>query len=227
MKSLDQETVEHIASLKIELLKEIIEFYGEDLGETPNNIYKYFHISDSIANTLPDWNNHFTDNLTQIFKQRSLTDGNAPNLNLSPGGNMAGAAGRNNNPGNITCTRDHQYYGQEGKDGRWPHFKHVAYGIRAWFSYIERWRQKPSSNTLETLWYIYAPPSENNTQKYIDSLAKACGVSRTAILPPVVSNKQLYWTLGRACFKFECGYVPTDEVMNTAWDMFVQNPTLV
>lgn len=226
MKSLDQETVEKIASLKIELLKEIVEFYGEDLGKVPEDIYDYFHISDSIANTLTNWENNFTDNLTQILKQHN-SSGDAPDLSLAPGGKMAGAAGRNNNPGNITCTRDHQYYGQEGKDGRWPHFKHVVYGIRAWFSYIERWRQKPKTNTLETLWYIYAPPSENDTQKYIDSLAKACGVPRTAILPSVTSNKHLYWTLARACFKFECGYVPTDEVMNNAWDMFLQNPALV
>lgn len=146
----------------------------------------------------------------------------AANINIKPGGKMAGAAGRNNNPGNITCATAHDYYGQIGKNGRWPTFKHVVYGIRCWFSYIER--KRPSHNSIRKLWYMYAPPNENNTAAYVAGLAKATRMSADAPLPPVYSNKALYWTLARACFKFECGYSPPDNIMQTAWDMYLENP---
>ena len=148
----------------------------------------------------------------------------ASNITVSPGGKLAGAAGRNNNPGNITCASARDYYGQVGKDGRWPTFKNIVYGIRCWFSYIER--KRPSHNSIRKLWYMYAPPNENNTQAYVAGLARATGMSADAPLPPVYANKKLYWTLARACFKFECGYSPPDNVMEIAWNMFMENPRL-
>lgn len=143
-------------------------------------------------------------------------------LNLKPGGSMRGVAAHTNNPGNITGSG---YYKQNGKYKRFASFPHVVYGIRAWFSWIERWRKKYP--TLTAMWNYYAPSNENNTTGYIASIAKSIKINPNSPLPPVMSAKNLYWGFARACFKFECSYSPPDDVLAAAWDMFIKNPTLV
>lgn len=161
--------------------------------------------------------------VSEVMKEGGITGG--INLNLSPGGKMAGAARHTNNPGNITGSG---YYGCTGTYGshEFAIFPNVVLGIRAWFSWINRWITKRGKNTLRLLWYIYAPPSENDTKAYIAAICKKTGLGPDTPLPPVHANKNLYWIFARACFKFECSYSPPDNILEEAWKMYMQNPNL-
>lgn len=92
---------------------------------------------------------------------------------------------RNNNPGNLVITSI-PWQGKipvsQNTDGHFEQFTSVAYGIRAMALDIMNDINK-GLNTLQALIYEYAPPHENNTQAYIDSVATQTGISPSAPVP--------------------------------------------
>jgi hypothetical protein len=76
---------------------------------------------------------------------------------------------KNNNPGNIRHGNDWQ--GEtKGSDTAFESFVSVEFGIRAIFKLINNFSSKYKLNTIEEIISRYAPPSENATAKYINSV---------------------------------------------------------
>jgi hypothetical protein len=85
---------------------------------------------------------------------------------------------RNNNPGNLVKTTI-KWKGKiphaNNPDSRFEQFETVALGIRAMAMDVLN-DIKKGKNTLRVLITEYAPPSENDTTAYINSVSKQTGI---------------------------------------------------
>ncbi|HCI6723326.1 TPA: structural protein [Klebsiella variicola subsp. variicola] len=86
---------------------------------------------------------------------------------------------RNNNPGNIRWGDDWQGLVSESQrtDKSFCQFKTPEYGIRAMIIILRNYQRKYGLSTVSGIIKRWAPPNENNTLAYINSVAKATGVS--------------------------------------------------
>lgn len=77
---------------------------------------------------------------------------------------------RNNNPLNIEKGQPWQGLRAEQTDPRFAQFTSLEYGFRAAFRIIKTYLDKrnPRVDTVAAIINRWAPPSENDTQKYID-----------------------------------------------------------
>lgn len=86
---------------------------------------------------------------------------------------------RNNNPGNIRWGDD--WKGLVPKDQRtdksFCQFTTPEYGIRAMIIILRNYQRKYGLDTVSGIIKRWAPPNENNTQAYINSVAQATGVT--------------------------------------------------
>lgn len=85
---------------------------------------------------------------------------------------------RNNNPGNIRWGDDWQGLIPESQrtDKSFCQFKTPEYGIRAMIIILRNYQRKHGLNTVSGIIKRWAPPNENDTQAYINSVARATGV---------------------------------------------------
>ena len=112
---------------------------------------------------------------------------------------------RNNNPGNLRLT-DTTWPGEvTGKDQAFKTFATPEDGIRGIFTSISK-KQARGLNTIEQIINSYAPPSENNTQQYINAVAKQAGLDPTQ--PLDLSNKDLASKIIAAIITHENGKNP-------------------
>lgn len=118
---------------------------------------------------------------------------------------------RNNNPGNLKYFSSNQWKGQIGSDGVFARFINIAYGIRAWGIDIKG-DIKEGTNTIEKLVYEFAPPSENNTQTYIDTVVNYSGIGRKQILVPTTET---LIKLARGMFTVELGLPYAKQITDT------------
>lgn len=112
---------------------------------------------------------------------------------------------RNNNPGNLirtTLTWSGKIPFDKSTDQHFEQFENVYYGLRAMFKDLINDINK-GKNTVKLLITEYAPPKENDTVAYINSVAKTLGVAPTARLTQIDSAFLL--KLGRAILQVELG----------------------
>lgn len=85
---------------------------------------------------------------------------------------------RNNNPGNIRWGADWQGLKKDGKsqDPSFCVFTSPEYGIRALAKLLKNYQRLYGLNTPRKIINRYAPPNENQTQAYIQSVAQQLGV---------------------------------------------------
>ena len=80
---------------------------------------------------------------------------------------------RNNNAGNLRITSDKwQGLSEEQTDKEFFQFVEPVYGIRAMSRVLINYEKKYGIKTLRGIISRYAPSSENNTDSYIDAVAK-------------------------------------------------------
>lgn len=82
---------------------------------------------------------------------------------------------RNRNPLNIRVGND-QWQGAVGDDGAFITFEHATMGIRAAARILKNYRDKYGLITVSDIINRWAPPVENDTQSYIESVAGKVGV---------------------------------------------------
>ena len=84
---------------------------------------------------------------------------------------------RNNNPLNIVRTKD-QWLGLVTKntDKRFCEFENMTYGYRAAAYIIKNYINRHKWNTIRKVIRHWAPPTENNTNAYLDAVCKFMGV---------------------------------------------------
>lgn len=84
---------------------------------------------------------------------------------------------RNNNPLNIRYNDRNDWLGQVGETKGFARFKSVEYGFRAAYKLLLNYRQNYGLITIAQIISRWAPSNENNTQGYIDYVAKRLNFS--------------------------------------------------
>ena len=111
---------------------------------------------------------------------------------------------RNNNPGNIIKSNS-PWKGKVphslNTDSRFEQFEQVEYGLRALMRNARTLVQR-GHNTISKLVTKWAPPVENDTQKYINFVCKSMGVSPTQ---KITLDKDFYIQFAKFVTFKECG----------------------
>ncbi len=86
---------------------------------------------------------------------------------------------RNNNPGNIRWGDNWQGLKKDGKqqDSSFCVFTNAVYGIRALAKVLKNYQRLYGLNTPRKIINRYAPPNENQTLAYINSVAQQLGMT--------------------------------------------------
>ena len=87
---------------------------------------------------------------------------------------------RNNNPGNIRVSKD-QWEGMTGDDGAFVTFDSPESGVRALGKNLLSYGRQ-GYDSIEKIIKRWAPPNENDTQAYINSVVAATGIPATQSL---------------------------------------------
>lgn len=87
---------------------------------------------------------------------------------------------RNNNPLNIRVGNVWQGEVKNPTDGAFEQFISMKWGVRAAFVILRRYIKRYGHNTIRRIVSTWAPANENNTNAYVDFVAK-----RTNINPDV------------------------------------------
>lgn len=112
---------------------------------------------------------------------------------------------RNKNPGNLVLTSiawQGKIPTKQNTDGKFEQFTSMEYGIRAMFKDLVNDINK-GKNTVRKLINEYAPPSENNTKKYIDDVCQSIGVMPDDVIKSI--NQSFLLKLGKAIIRKENG----------------------
>lgn len=112
---------------------------------------------------------------------------------------------RNNNPGNLVYSKVNDWLGKVPKDkntdGTFEQFTDYKYGVRALIILLRNYI-KGDRNTISKIFAEYAPVTENNTQEYINFVAKRTGIKADARL---TATKDIIKALSQAIAKMENG----------------------
>ncbi|WP_241610277.1 structural protein [Rosenbergiella epipactidis] len=121
----------------------------------------------------------------------------------------SGARGiRNNNPGNIRWGDDWQGLvpKSERTDKSFCQFTAPEYGIRAMIIILRNYEKKHGLNTVRKIINRWAPPVENDTEAYVNSVAKQVGVDADKVID--VTDSRVMIPLLEAIITHENGSQP-------------------
>jgi hypothetical protein len=90
---------------------------------------------------------------------------------------------RNRNPGNIDWNPRNKWQGQVGREAtgsppRFAVFESHGYGIRALVSLLTTYQDRHALRTIEGIISRWAPGNENDTEAYIEHVARLTGFDR-------------------------------------------------
>lgn len=114
---------------------------------------------------------------------------------------MATRGIRNNNPGNIRVSKD-QWEGMTGDDGAFVTFDSPESGVRALGKNLLSYGRQ-GYDSIEKIINRWAPPNENDTQAYINSVVAATGIPATQSLD--LSDPDVLASLSEAIGYHETG----------------------
>lgn len=115
---------------------------------------------------------------------------------------------RNNNPGNIRWGQNWQGLKENGKeqDSSFCVFKSPEYGIRALAKLLQNYQRIHGLNTPRKIISRYAPPNENQTQAYIQSVATQLGIQPDSAVDLTHDGTLIVFI--KAIIRFENGIQP-------------------
>ena len=122
---------------------------------------------------------------------------------------------RNNNPGNIRHGANWQGLNPKGRDidSAFCVFTAPIYGIRALAKVLIH-----GLNTVRTIVSRYAPPNENQTAAYIQSVAKQLGVYPDTVID--IEERGVLTVFIKAIIRMENGIQPySDETIQQGIDL--------
>lgn len=126
---------------------------------------------------------------------------------------------RNRNPGNIRHSSS-RFKGEVEKssDKEFKQFRGEAWGYRAIFVILNTYRTKYGLDTIRTMISRWAPPSENHTDIYVESVA------RRALLDPDTPidtlQRVVMLPLVAAMSHVENGVAARWESLERGWELF-------
>ena len=126
---------------------------------------------------------------------------------------------RNNNPLNIRRVAGTKWKGQrtEQTDKSFVQFESLEYGLRAAFCILETYRRKYKAVCIEDIINRWAPPSENDTRKYVETVCRLTGFGGKERL----KESQLPALVCAMAF-VECGALISKETINKAHSLYVK-----
>ena len=126
---------------------------------------------------------------------------------------------RNCNPLNIRRVAGTRWKGQraEQTDREFVQFSSVEYGIRAAFCLLETYRRKYKAVCIEDIINRWAPPSENDTRKYVETVCRLTGFGGKERL----EESQLPALVYAMAF-VECGAPISKETISKAYSLYVK-----
>ena len=126
---------------------------------------------------------------------------------------------RNCNPLNIRRVAGTRWKGQraEQTDREFVQFSSVEYGIRAAFCLLETYRRKYKAVCVEDIINRWAPPSENDTRKYVETVCRLTGFGGKERL----EESQLPALVYAMAF-VECGAPISKETISKAYSLYVK-----
>ena len=126
---------------------------------------------------------------------------------------------RNNNPLNIRRVAGTRWKGQraEQTDREFVQFSSIEYGIRAAFCILETYRRKYKAVCIEDIINRWAPPSENDTRKYVETVCMLTGFGGKERLV----EDQLPALVHAMAF-VECSALISKETINRAHSLYVK-----
>lgn len=127
---------------------------------------------------------------------------------------------RNNNPGNIKLGTAWDGLSDEQNDDVFCQFKEPVWGIRALMRILLVYRFNYKIRTIEDIIGRFAPPSENDTEAYINYVCRVSDRLPDEILDNSIEH---YLPIVKAIIKMENGMQPYDddvivEGMYKAWE---------
>lgn len=124
---------------------------------------------------------------------------------------------RNNNPLNIRI--GNTWLGERANptDSAFEEFVSMRYGLRAGFLILRRYIRRYKKNTITDIVSTWAPASENNTQRYIDTVASRCKMAPDA--PVLFEDKETMVSIVAAMVYVECGQEIDRNEIYEAYDM--------
>ena len=133
---------------------------------------------------------------------------------------------RNNNPLNIRKVPGTHWRGEvlplrgsgEGAgDKSFVQFESLAWGLRAAFCILDTYRRKYKAVCVEDIINRWAPPSENDTRKYVETVCRLTGFGGKERL----EESQLPALVCAMAF-VECGAPISKETINKAYSLYVK-----
>ncbi len=131
---------------------------------------------------------------------------------------------RNNNPGNIRHSST-RWQGEisigentQGLDSDFKTFVSMAYGYRAMFKLLFNYSNMHELRTLRAMILRWAPPTENNSEDYINAVARWSGVSAEQVID--VRNEQVMVAVVAAMSRMENGVKAVDSDVLAGWKLF-------
>lgn len=124
---------------------------------------------------------------------------------------------RNNNPLNIRI--GNTWLGERANptDQEFEEFVSMEYGLRAAFLILRRYIRRYGKNTVTSIVSTWAPSSENNTLKYIDTVCHHTGLTPTQAI--AYEDKTTMCKLVGAMAFVECGQPIDEKKIEKAFEM--------
>ena len=127
---------------------------------------------------------------------------------------------RNNNPGNIRHGQNWQGLNPDGRniDPAFCVFKSPVFGIRALAKVLMNYKKIHGLNTVRQIISRYAPPNENQTKAYIQTVAQQIGVYPDTVID--IEERGILTVFIKAVIRMENGIQPySDEVIQQGIDL--------
>lgn len=128
---------------------------------------------------------------------------------------------RNCNPGNIREPKSDktQWQGERATDDdkSFEEFDTMEHGIRALMVILRTYMKRHGLITIRQIIHRWAPPNENNTTAYINTVAKRTGAGPDEVL--FFDKETVHKLVEAICFVENGGSYITNEQINRAWGL--------
>ena len=129
---------------------------------------------------------------------------------------------RNNNPLNIRKGNNWKGERQPQSDPSFEEFESLQMGLRAGFIILRNYQRtslapKMRANTIRKIINRWAPPSENNTKRYIETVAKRSGLNPDELIA-YRDKPRMLAVVEAMCF-VECGQAIDKDIISSAYDL--------
>lgn len=124
----------------------------------------------------------------------------------------------NCNPGNIRRSRV-RYLGElhPSQDTHFKQFESMAWGYRAMFVLLDSYRKRYGLKSLGEMLTRYAPPTENHTALYIESVCDMTGIKADTELD--THSKRVMVPIVAAMSRIENGRIANLQEVEQGWQL--------